>query len=707
MLNDVEYSGTAKKSELVKLFNKHVKPVAAKKLAELEGVVANDDGILVVEKKRGKKSSSRKTSKNDEPEQEEEKKTRSPRKVSKSKKPKKVDVEVNSDSDTDHNDSDIEDVTAQQVRKTSRSRTLGAIPDLKQQLTGAVSERRTSPLRDRSPLRNRSPTRASSTREKSPYRVEKPTRDRSPKRVSSKKATREREKSPARKVSGQKVKKEKLKEEKIDSPFKFEKKPETSFSNDNVFQSSSPVSASKLIPKKRSNDENSKKSPKKLSTIQKTAFSSSPDEKPLSKRKSPVKKSLEISKFEDSSSPSSGFTSKNHLDIFNETPKKTVKTETESHSEFLTPGETQTADNSVVITKQEDENTAPIKSSPPPPQTQRRRTLLPSFLQSLGIKTQGELKVEQQVEEKKEEEHDDELIEEDSDILNLQKEIESTNNVVLAETEDAIKKVNNIFNDEKQSSDEDEIDINQFIRDPEEDTPVAEEVAPADTQEQEQEETKDTEEIKDTEEVKTTLSFSFKSILSSFFSFLSNVLIFTAFVAIVSFALWYREQRVLIGYCGSEIHQDTFPNTDNEYLIKFDQILNELKPACLECPENAICLPNLEIKCKDDHIVHKPWYKLYDILPFSDYCVFDDEKEKIINEIVSKTLELLRIKNAQVKCGSCGDDEIELVGLSTDELYEFFYNSKSSISDEEFNELWDKVIETIENEPEITVRQVY
>jgi hypothetical protein len=47
------------------------------------------------------------------------------------------------------------------------------------------------------------------------------------------------------------------------------------------------------------------------------------------------------------------------------------------------------------------------------------------------------------------------------------------------------------------------------------------------------------------------------------------------------------------------------------------------------------------------------------------------------------------------------------VGISDDELYDFFFHSKkSTITDEDFNKLWVRVLKDLENEPEITVRQV-
>lgn len=706
--NDVSYPNGAKKKDLVELFNTHIKPTAEGRLKELQGVVANDEGIVYVEKKSKKskdteqnssstlkvektrKNPSKKAKETEEPEV-----RRSPRKTSKSTMLEQLEAD---DSDDDIQIIDESQVSPRKARGSARNASgdLGKIPVLKK------SPPRT---RERSPRRKASGNAKSEEPEQS---EEFKPRERSPRRkVSDKKDSKTtRERSPAKKVKEEtkaepKPKKETKKKSKAKeepkpedragdesdnadleqvtqqefeqaSPYKFGSKFESSFSKDNVFQSpghSSPdVKPKKTIPRKRASENTSKSPRKSTKSIRKTAFSSSPE--PAQNIKSPAKKALEISKFETSSPPSNFV--KNDIaegDIFEseefskqpfkfenvteKIPSSIKKPTINENDKFETPND----GNASKISNLSSASSTPSKSGI------KRKSLLPDFskfkvsrefAKTLGITVQGEPEQESKEQDSNKDEDpelidiagdDDDEDEEDSDepeqtanddsvLRNLQEEIDSANSAVQKEADDAIKQVNDIFNEDK---DTENVSSND----------KAEKSTP-----------------------KTKSGFKFSAV----FGFFKQLFVFFFFVFIVIFGLWYREQRILIGYCGNEIDQPTFPNAQNEYLIRFDEFLQTLKPKCLEAPENAITLPNLKIKCRPDYVVYEPWYKVHGFFPFSDYCVKDEEKENIIKEVVSKSLELLRTKNAETKCGDGDDFE---VGISDEELYEFFFESKS------------------------------
>lgn len=743
--NDVSYPSSAKKKDLIELFNVHVKPNAERKLKEIQSVVANDEGIVYIEKKSSKskvisddenedialkvEKSGTKNSKKSEDEKPGKSPRKSPRKTSKSSKveePKPEDEEE---------DRKVLESSPRKSRTSARniSGELGNIPDLKKSPPN---------VRERSPRRKAS-SKVKDDEEKQNVEVKKP-RERSPRRkVSEGKETKSstRERSPSKKakeVEGEDVKPKKkeskrsskvkvesnpppksAKEDDSDgeleqvtedefrkakSPFKFGSKSkfESSFSNDNVFQSpghSSPGAenkSKKIIPRKRTSETTSSaKSPKKpASSIRKTAFSSSPE--PHQPVKSPAKKALEISKFEASSPPSNFLKNEiDHNDIFaveesskesyqfdNITEKTPVTVEKpkkqKQQEQHLQPdaAANANANANAFATHEKDTFETPNEgnaskisnfssaASTPSKSAIKRKSLLPDFskfkvsrefAKTLGITIQGEPEEEeeQSKEDKlaksedpellgsddEEEDKDDESnseaeqsVNDDSVLRNLQEEIDDARSAVEQEAADAIKQVNDVFTEEKP---------------------------------------KDKEQAKEaSESTKSSSSFNF----SGLFNFFKQLFVFFFFVFTVIFALWYREQRILIGYCGSEIDQPTFPNAQNEYLIRFDEFLQTLKPQCLDAPENAITLPKMKIKCRPDYAVYEPWYKIHGFFPFSDYCVKDEEKENIIKEVVSKSLELLRTKNANTKCGDGEDLE---VGISDEELYTFFFESKS------------------------------
>lgn len=688
MQHDVEYPSHAKKKDLIDLFNDHIKPQAAGKLLELENVVANDDGIQVMPKSKSTKKTEEKliiekTRKSaraatPEPLEEEPKPRRSPRKVSKSK-------------DTDIDQETVKNETA----STKASNDIGKIPDLSQS---------SSRTRERSPKRKSK----KATDEETPK-----VRERSPRRKASNGTKKAKESIPehvVQQVSSSDgsdddidfVSKKEFEKE-IRSPFKVGTKAESSFSNDNVFQSpneSLEFKTKKSIPRKRTTGA---QSPKK-SAKRKTAFSSSPEPVEV-KPKSPKKKALEISKFESSSPP---LRESNKLDIFDVSQSESltfkeeaapVSDHTAHHEPEVPANETQPFDTPNEGNVSRFTNFSSNASTPNKDTPSKRKSLIPDFskfkVSREFAKTLGFGSDDTPEEHTSQQDEDPELLSDepqdisnldDSDLLNLERQIEDAKTYILDEAEEAVKQINEIFDgDEKEKAGErgyeqDELEEEEFAKEP----------------------------------------FNWSPILT----FFKQVLSFTFFVTVVISALWYREQRILVGYCGTEINQPTFSNTENEYLLKVEEILQDLKPACLECPENAICLPNLKIECKQDYIVKESWYKLHGVLPVSDYCVKDQEKENIISEVLSKTLELLRTRNANIKCGD-GDD-LE-VGISDEELYEFFFHSKkvsmflllscylgvtnniiqSTISDEEFDEIWLKVLQDLEREPEITVRQVF
>lgn len=174
---------------------------------------------------------------------------------------------------------------------------------------------------------------------------------------------------------------------------------------------------------------------------------------------------------------------------------------------------------------------------------------------------------------------------------------------------------------------------------------------------------------------------------------------------------WYREQTYLIGYCGQEINQPTIPQSSDlpNWLVQFGTYLdNNFKPYCVKCPAHARCYPHLEIGCYEDFVEYKPWY--FDFLPIINpslkKCVPDTKKAEKLEIMIDVALDLLRSKNANKNCGKTPVDNFE-AGLSVDELHDLLLLMKAPyITKEEFEELWQRSVIELEKEPEIIVRQV-
>lgn len=176
-----------------------------------------------------------------------------------------------------------------------------------------------------------------------------------------------------------------------------------------------------------------------------------------------------------------------------------------------------------------------------------------------------------------------------------------------------------------------------------------------------------------------------------------NLLVFSFIMLPVLYGLWYRESRVMVGYCGQELPSPALPEQLGALPLP--------KPSCLPCPENSLCYPRMQLKCRPEYALKRNPWSLYGLLPLSDSCVKDSKREKLIAEVVGKSLQFLRVKNARVACGECNDDM--KCGILEDELYQIFYESKAPwINDEEFDELWIQAVADLKREPEITWRQV-
>ena len=178
-------------------------------------------------------------------------------------------------------------------------------------------------------------------------------------------------------------------------------------------------------------------------------------------------------------------------------------------------------------------------------------------------------------------------------------------------------------------------------------------------------------------------------------------------ICAILFALWYREQVVLVGYCGFErrgpsIH-DTYPNID--ILKKVDDILEQHVPGCIPCPDNSICYPYMKLRCKAGYTLQKAQFGLFGLVPMSDSCVKDDRRDQLVREVVQKSLDFLRTKNAEIACGENKDNIIS--GISEKDLYNIFSEAKAPwIEDEEYEKIWLQVLQDLESEPEIIMRQV-
>ncbi|CUM63724.1 uncharacterized protein PRCAT00001308001 [Priceomyces carsonii] len=173
------------------------------------------------------------------------------------------------------------------------------------------------------------------------------------------------------------------------------------------------------------------------------------------------------------------------------------------------------------------------------------------------------------------------------------------------------------------------------------------------------------------------------------------------------FGYWYREQTIMIGYCGEEIDVPTFSKSEGmpSLLVSMGDYLDaNFKPSCKPCPPHARCFPYLEIGCYEDFMEAKPWFAM--INPSLKTCVPDTRKAEKLETMIDVALDMLRSKNAQRNCGTAPKEDLE-AGISVDTLHDLLFLIKAPyITTEEFEDLWNRSVVELQKEPEIIVRQV-
>lgn len=197
-------------------------------------------------------------------------------------------------------------------------------------------------------------------------------------------------------------------------------------------------------------------------------------------------------------------------------------------------------------------------------------------------------------------------------------------------------------------------------------------------------------------------------------SLATTLLFIGLWILLIGFAMfgyWYREQTILIGYCGHEIDKPTVPQqSDTPALIsKLGTYLdNNFKPSCVPCPQHARCFTHLELGCYEDFVESKPWYYQYWPVfdPRAKKCIPDTKKAEKVELMIDEALDLLRARNANIQCGLTAVDNFE-AGIEVNELHDLLLALKAPyITEEEFEDLWKRSVVELEKEPEITVRQV-
>jgi hypothetical protein len=173
---------------------------------------------------------------------------------------------------------------------------------------------------------------------------------------------------------------------------------------------------------------------------------------------------------------------------------------------------------------------------------------------------------------------------------------------------------------------------------------------------------------------------------------MSGTLLLTA--AAVFGGAW-RQEKIAVGFCG--VGREATGLAGVEVPLWASDIL----PQCEPCPPHAQCYRELQIKCDRDFVLTDHPLSLKGLIPIPPTCEPDNAKTRLIKNVADRSVKHLRQQRAQYECGEpdVEGNPVDSPEVSEADLKQHMLKSKrNSMTDEEFNDLFDRAI------PEIKLR---
>lgn len=173
---------------------------------------------------------------------------------------------------------------------------------------------------------------------------------------------------------------------------------------------------------------------------------------------------------------------------------------------------------------------------------------------------------------------------------------------------------------------------------------------------------------------------------------------------VVACALWYRQQKIAVGYCG--LGRNTAQVFPSDLSIP-DWLRTVVEPECEACPPHAYCFEDFLVKCEQDYILTHHPLSLGGLIPLPPTCEPDGEKVRRVKAVADKAVEELRDRRAKYECGELTDEQgeqLESAFIDEQELKESISKKRGKrLNDREFDELWEAAIGEITNREEVEV----
>ena len=177
---------------------------------------------------------------------------------------------------------------------------------------------------------------------------------------------------------------------------------------------------------------------------------------------------------------------------------------------------------------------------------------------------------------------------------------------------------------------------------------------------------------------------------------------FTAILA--ALALWYRQEKIAVGYCGLGREATHILPTD---ISIPDWAVSMFEPQCEVCPPHAYCYEDFVAKCESDYVLNPHPLSLGGLLPLPPSCEPDGEKVRRVQAVADKAVEELRDRRAKFECGELVDgrgEQLDSPAMDEKDLKDAISKKRGKrMTNREFDELWEVAIGEITTREEVEV----
>lgn len=172
------------------------------------------------------------------------------------------------------------------------------------------------------------------------------------------------------------------------------------------------------------------------------------------------------------------------------------------------------------------------------------------------------------------------------------------------------------------------------------------------------------------------------------------------FTTLLGYALWYRREKIQIGYCGIGRASDSIAN------IQIPEWARLLQPECEPCPQHAYCFEDLVTRCDQDYILTPHPLSIGGLIPLPPTCEPDGEKARRVRKIADRAVAELRERNAKSECGTLVDEHGKAAKSplidETDLKHKIAEKRRRGMGEAEFDDLWRSALGEVMSRDEVT-----